>query len=65
MVINITSYFLTTQQHTDMAFSLEVLGIITCILFCMKKDNFNKIEDTHFESENELYQFTNIYMYIH
>ena len=28
-----------TQQQTDMAFSLKVMGIITFILFCTKKDN--------------------------
>ena len=45
-----------------MAFSLKVIGIITLILFCMKKDN--KRRDTLFESEKELYQFSNTYMYI-
>ena len=28
-----------TQQQTDMGFSLKVMGIITFILFCTKKDN--------------------------
>ena len=36
-VMLIHHYFL--KQQTDMAYSLKLMGIITFILFCMKKDN--------------------------
>ena len=57
-VMLIHHYFL--KQQTDMAYSLKLMGIITFILFCMKKDN----KKIHFETEKELYQCPNIFMYI-
>ena len=57
-VMLIHHYFL--KQQTDMAYSLKLMGIITFILFCMEKDN----KKIHFETEKELYQCPNIFMYI-
>ena len=35
------------KQQTDEEFSLKVMDIVTCILFCMKKDDFNIKKRTH------------------
>ena len=49
-----------------MTFSLKTMGTINCILFFMNLKTIKKVKNTHFESVKELYQFTNIslYMYI-
>ena len=49
-----------------MTFSLKTMGTINCILFFIHLKTIRKVKNTHFENVKELYQFTNIslYMYI-
>ena len=46
--------FYKKQQQTDMAFSLKVMGIITCISICMKKKDNLKFKTQFWKVKKNL-----------